>query len=220
MTSQRFPGKVLAQVGGRPLLEYTLDRLEHCDAVGVICVATSREDDDDPIADLCARRGVRCHRGSLRNVARRLLRAAEGAGSEAFFRSNGDSPMLATEVYGPAARTLAETGADLVTNVSPRELPPGASVELIRTAALAAAVDRFTADEAEHVTLHFYRNPSRFIVKRVRSNGISCPKEVKLTVDEPSDLSHFSKMLDMMERPHWTYSVQELCDLWGEVERA
>ena len=34
MSSERFPGKVLHRVGGKPLLQYLLERLERCRDLG------------------------------------------------------------------------------------------------------------------------------------------------------------------------------------------
>ena len=108
-------------------------------------------------------------------------------GTELFFRVNGDSPFAAVELF-PSAVVLAD-GADLVSNVAPRRLPPGATVELIRTEALAGCLDDMTSEDAEHVTAHLYRHRERFTVE-----GLPCPDlgfrpGDRLVVDDEEDLA-------------------------------
>jgi len=49
MTSTRLPGKVLADLEGRPMLERQLARLARCEQADEIVVATTSNADDDPL---------------------------------------------------------------------------------------------------------------------------------------------------------------------------
>ena len=77
MTSRRLPGKVLAEVHGRPLMQYLLERVERCTELDAVVVATSTDPSDDPIESFCAERGIDCCRGSLENVAALSSRSFE-----------------------------------------------------------------------------------------------------------------------------------------------
>ena len=57
-------------------------------------MATSTEASDDPVAEFCEQAGVAVHRGSLEDVASRVLDAARAHDLDAFVRINGDSPFL------------------------------------------------------------------------------------------------------------------------------
>jgi spore coat polysaccharide biosynthesis protein SpsF len=50
MSSQRFPGKVLIDVLGSPMLGHLLDRLGQCKAINGLIVATSDDSSDDSVA--------------------------------------------------------------------------------------------------------------------------------------------------------------------------
>ena len=65
MTSQRLPGKVMLDVAGRPLLAYLMERLAHCHRVSTVIVLTSRDASDDPVADFCQQRALKCFRELL-----------------------------------------------------------------------------------------------------------------------------------------------------------
>jgi spore coat polysaccharide biosynthesis protein SpsF len=215
MSSSRLPGKVLQNLEDRPLLAYPIERLRNSGSIGALVVATSIDRSDDPIEEYCRTRRVACFRGDLDNVARRTLDAARSVDAEWFFRANADSPFLAVELYDSAIRQ--SDNADLVTNVFPRVLPPGASVELIRTEALAACIDEFTPSDAEHVTQFFYRNPERCRIARLDGGSFTFRDELRLVVDDATDQERVRSVLERMSRPHWQYGLQEVMDLMAEV---
>jgi len=80
MSSDRFPGKMLEELGGVPLVEYVYRRCGTSNAADVI-VATSADPSDDRLYSYCADRGIGIMRGSLDNVLARYIEAAEGAGA-------------------------------------------------------------------------------------------------------------------------------------------
>lgn len=211
MNSNRLPGKVLRRVAGKPLIEYTLDRLDRCVAVSEVVVATSDQASDDPLVEYCAARSVRVVRGALDDVAARFISAARAVGSPWCFRANGDSPLLAVDLYGEAIG-LATRG-DIVSNVHPRSLPPGASVELVRIDALEGALSDMSEEEREHVTLHLYQNPSRYEVVSMKPREFRFAPDTRLVVDNAEDFIKFELMVERMARPAWSYGMQEVLDL-------
>ena len=195
-----MPGKVLADVGGRPLLSWLLERLDHAETLDDVVVATSDDPSDDPVAAYCDEHGVACFRGPLHDVARRMLGAAHAAGLDAFVRVNGDSPLLDQALVDRGVALLLESGADLVTNVRPRTYPPGQSVEVVRTDALAAAIEAgMSAEASEHVTGPLYDGGYavvRFEAERPRT-------EPSLTVDTPEDSERIGRILAGLGDAHW-----------------
>src|SRR5215213_6388455 len=76
MGSRRLPGKMLADVGGRPLLARLVERIRPAQTLDAIVVATTRLPEDDAIADLAGRLGAGCSRGAVGDVLDRLYEAA------------------------------------------------------------------------------------------------------------------------------------------------
>ena len=110
MGSSRLPGKVLADLGGRPALAWLVERMERAAEVDVVVVATSVEAADDPVAAFCSERGVKLHRGPLEDLAARVLGAAEAFGFDAVVRVNGDSPLLDQRLVDRGVALLREIG--------------------------------------------------------------------------------------------------------------
>ncbi|MCJ7777718.1 MAG: hypothetical protein MUP16_05325, partial [Sedimentisphaerales bacterium] len=92
MSSQRFPGKVLYNVSGKPILLYLLERLKQQHSVGLLIVATSDDVSDDPVERFCLKHDVECYRGSLDDVTGRFRDVVVHYGLDSFIRVNGDSP--------------------------------------------------------------------------------------------------------------------------------
>jgi spore coat polysaccharide biosynthesis protein SpsF len=190
----RLPGKTLTDVGGRPLIAHVLDRLALAEGLDELVVATSTLALDDAIADWCAARGMVVFRGDADDVGGRVLAAAQAHGLDALARVNGDSPWLDPTLLTTAVRELREGDWDLVTNLLERTYPYGVAVEVMRTAALEAALAGARPEEREHVTKPFYRDPGGFSILNLRSDGLDSG-DLRLTVDTEADLERFTALV-------------------------
>ena len=207
MNSERLPGKVLMPLAGRPMLEWLLERLEHARTLDVVVVATSRAAADDPVAQFAEAHGVACHRGSLEDVAGRVVGAARANGLDVVVRVNGDSPLIDQRLIDRGVGLLKQSDADLVSNVRPRTFPPGQSVEVVRTEALEQAHARDSTDEdREHVTGPLYDGD----FKVVRFEADPPRTTPAFTVDTPTDLARIEKILTGMDRPAFEYTWEDL----------
>ena len=216
--SGRLPGKVLREVAGRPMVAYLIDRLRHAEGLDDVMLATSVEASDDSVAAVAGNEGCRCYRGPLDNVAARLLGAARAAGADAFVRVSGDSPLLDPKLVSRAVALYREGEAEIVSNVVVRTYPKGQSVEVVATETLARALPQFSASDREHVTKHFYRQADRFrIVGFERDVSLA---HVQMSVDVAEDFQRFERIVTSMQRPHWTYGLDEVLALVEPVTGA
>jgi spore coat polysaccharide biosynthesis protein SpsF len=219
MSSRRLPGKVLAPLAGRPMLELVLERLARAERADTVVVTTSTEPDDDPVAAFCAARDTPVFRGALGDVAGRMWAAAQAHGLEALVRISGDSPFIDQALVDRAVELHARTGAEVVTNVHPvRTFPPGQSVELLEVGALRRALELMQdAGEREHVTGAVYRHAAAF-----RLASFAAPEDrsgLRLVVDAPEDAALAEAVLARMQRPHWQYGWRDVVAL-AEAETA
>jgi spore coat polysaccharide biosynthesis protein SpsF (cytidylyltransferase family) len=212
MSSARLPGKVLLEVGGKPLLAYLLERLARARQPDITIVATSDESDDDPVAELASGLGVPVHRGPLGDVAGRLAAAADSFGLDALVRISGDSPLMDPAIVDRAVELFSAGDLDLVTNVFPRSFPVGESVEVLSREALArmlaASSDR---GDREHVTRYVDAHPESF---RIRNFDYERDESaVRLAVDSEEDLRRIEAIVAAMTQPHTEYGLAELLRL-------
>ena len=215
MSSRRLPGKVLVPIAGRPLLQYTLERLSRCRSLAQVAVATTRGSDDDAVAGFCIGRDVPCWRGPSENVALRFREAAEALELDAFVRVCADSPLIDTALVDRAVRAFRGRGrgrgrrVDLVTNIHPRTFPPGQSVEVVDSRVFARAVEAMTEPaHREHVTRCFYEQPERYRIHNIESGRDY--GQARHVVDTPEDLARIEALIETLERPHWQYGLDDL----------
>ena len=212
MSSQRLPDKVLTMVNGKPLLQYLLERLNHCSSIDQTVVATSEDKSDDPIAVFCHEYGALCFRGPLKNVAKRFYMALEKFNLDAFVRVCCDSPMLDHKLIDQGVK-LFNGKYDLVTNTLPRSYPVGQCVEVIRASTFKNVYEKMSRpDHFEHVTKYYYEQADEFRIKNF-SNDKDL-SSYRLVVDTPEDLKRIEKIIGSMTRPHTEYSFDDFIELY------
>lgn len=186
MGSTRLPGKVLADLGGRPMLEFLLHRLRGVEHVDVV-VATSDLPRDDAVAAVATAAGVGVVRGPEADVLARFGLALDRHPAAHVVRITGDCPLTDPEVVRSVVDLHLEREADYTCNVLPRTYPKGMDVEVIAAHALRTALaEAVDPPEREHVTPFLYRHPERFRLANLRS-GADLGDE-RWTVDTPEDL--------------------------------
>jgi len=211
-SSTRLPDKVLYEINGKPLLQYIYSRLILL-IRNSICVATSVEAKDDKIEEFCKNNNIQCYRGSLENVAKRMLDAVEYFNAHAFVRINGDSPLIDPKIVKKAIGIFENGSYDLVTNAFPRSFPVGQSVEVIRTSTFEKAYQKMTTiDHFEHVTKYYYEHPDDFRIQNFSNNRDL--SKYRLVVDTPEDLIRIEKIIGSMNKAHTEYSLNELIELY------
>src|SRR5689334_3329557 len=119
MGSTRLPGKVLADVGGRPMLARQIERIRLARSLDDLWLATTTEPRDDAIVATAEAAGVPVLRGSEEDVLDRFRAAAEASGAGTVVRLTADCPLLAPEVIDRVVDDFASGGADFVTNAPP-----------------------------------------------------------------------------------------------------
>ena len=209
MTSQRFPGKALRKVEGKPLITFLLERINRCYGIDKIVIATSTDKSDDPINDYCITNAVTCHRGSLNNVSERFNDIIKENNIEAFVRLSGDSPLIDQEIIDKAASLFRENDYDIVTNVLRRTYPKGQSVEVLGSSAFLKAFSEIKKEKyCEHITTYFYDNKENYKIHNfVSSKNVG---DVQLSVDTKDDMNVFEQIVARMDRPHWQYNWEEV----------
>jgi spore coat polysaccharide biosynthesis protein SpsF (cytidylyltransferase family) len=208
----RLPGKVLADVGGEPVLALLLRRLRRSRDIERIVVATSTDPADDRIEQVA--RGMSCdvHRGSRDDVLSRFAGAATGhAGPLA--RVTADCPLIDSVIVDAVIDLFCGTaGCAYASNIEPRTYPDGLDVEVFSSEALgvvaAGAVD---PQDREHVTPAIRRDPHRF-----RSASLVCEEEqlgdVRWTVDTHDDLEFVREVVARLGPRRYTAGMREILE--------
>ncbi len=102
--STRLPEKMLADIGGEPMIVRTLRRAAQSRAARVFAAS-----DDDAIAEACRAAGFECAQTGEHDCGTsRAAAAAEKAGEEAVVTVQGDEPFIEPQIINGVASLLGE----------------------------------------------------------------------------------------------------------------
>ncbi len=189
MGSSRLPGKVLSDVGGRPMLQRVVERLEGAQRLDAVVVATTREEADRPLVEFCYNQGWPVFAGSEHDVLDRYLQTAYRYGADVVVRVTADCPLIDPSVVDAVVdRLLGDATLDYVCNFFPeRTFPRGLDVEALRRSTLAQVASVATDPRyREHVTLYVYEHSANFQLGSVAASENA--GGWRWTVDFPEDL--------------------------------
>lgn len=218
MTSERLPGKVMMKVRGKPLLQYLLERLKKVEGTDVV-VATTTNETDRVIVELCSAVGVACFQGSERDVLSRYLDASKGY--DIIVRVTGDCPLLDPQVVREGIETFLKRNDDYVSNTILRTFPRGQDVEVMSRELLKQLDHKAKSpSDREHVTLYLHSHPSEFAVSQfISPQGGS---HIRLTVDTEEDFELIKRIL---EQSHGDAALSDILKIleenpeWLELNR-
>ncbi len=200
LSSRRLPAKVLADIGGKPMLERVLDRVAQAQTLDKVVVATSTDPSDDRLADHCRRSGIPHHRGPLHDVLGRFVTAARHERADVVVRITADCPLIDPILIDAVVALRARRGTDYASNVMSRRFPRGLDIEAFTAAALFRA-DREAREphQREHVTPFLYEDPGRFsLASLIGQDDLGGHR---WTVDTPEDLSLARALYERLANP-------------------
>lgn len=162
--SQRRPGKTMADICGKPLLEHIIERVKHCKLIEGIIVATTEKPQDDIIVELCDKLGIKTFRGSEKDVLDRYYQCSKKFSVDIIVRITADDPFKEPAVIDRAIQiVLSDPSIDYVSNTLKPTYPEGIDIELFTFQALEKAwKEALRPSEREHVTPYIHNHPDIF----------------------------------------------------------
>lgn len=209
MASSRCPGKALAPLAGRPLLEVLLDRMAAVRGVDGVVLATSANAENDALVETARRAGFEAFRGDEDDVLRRHVDAARALGADDVVRVTGDNPLTDVETIELLVARHLREGADY-TYVPGDALLMGILSEVVSRAALERSWERGEdRHRSELMTLYIKEHPEQFkVVAAELPAGLYRP-EYRLTVDEPEDVRLMQEVFVRLAAPGRRVSTRE-----------
>jgi spore coat polysaccharide biosynthesis protein SpsF len=219
MGSQRFPGKTMHNLAGKPSIEHLLDAVSQVFTRDNIFVATSVDPANDALESFINNYDVNIYRGDENNVAGRFLDIINATQSEVFVRFNADSPLLDYRIIHDALDLMATACADIVTTAFREPFPSGMNVEVLRSRVFQDAYADFK-DEGhfEHVTRYFYENSADFEIASLPC-PVENPRDYKFTFDTAEDAERLQSFFNLLQLPHYQYTLEQKCGIYKALPR-
>jgi len=212
MSSARFPGKMMSNISGMPLVRYIYERCKRSSVKDVI-VATSDDASDDVMYKYCKDNGIQIMRGSLDNVLKRYIQAADLVGAEYIVRVCGDTPLVDIMLIEKLLDMLASGGFGYVAP-DRGSCAPAFYSEAVTLQALKKAIGLTMSKEGlEHVTKYILDNEKVFNARLIDAKlNPDFIKATRLTIDYPEDLDRVNAVInELRDRLH--FSSEDVLDI-------
>ena len=210
--STRFPGKILADICGKPLIWHVVERLRWSKSVVEIVLATTINKGDDDLFKWAQDNQIKVFRGSEDDVLARYYHAACEFSASEILRVTADDPFKDPDIIDNVYDLFQRNQLDFAYNNKPPTFPEGLDTEIFSFSAIRKAFNE-SADpyEREHVTQYFYRHPELF-----RQNNYSFSQDLshlRWTIDNPEDFQMVTEIYNSLYKDGEIFKFQDILKL-------
>lgn len=211
MGSARFPGKVMKEIAGKPMLELLVERVRRCRNINEVVIATGASPANLPIVNLSERIGCASFVGSEDDLLDRYYQAAKRYSADIIVRITGDCPLHDPHIIDTAVDFYlkSEEQFDYVSNVDPPSFPDGFDLWVFPFKILEKAwKEARLPSEREHVCPYIWKNPQIFKIGRVSS-----PVDysaLRWTVDTPLDFEFVRAVYEHLYEEGEVFTMEDI----------
>jgi glutamate-1-semialdehyde 2,1-aminomutase/spore coat polysaccharide biosynthesis protein SpsF len=200
-TLKRFPGKVLADLGGMPVIVYLCRRLQQAGELDDVLVATGNEPDDDPLVAALEAAGIAVHRAAQVDKLESLAGATRKSNADAVARITCDCPFIDPEVIDAMVKDYRASRVDYYSNISPRTFPYGLDVEIVSGAALERAAREAASGRERGQVTTYLREHAEIFSHGAYVSPSGDHSQYRLNIDRERDLELLREILACCNDP-------------------
>jgi spore coat polysaccharide biosynthesis protein SpsF len=217
MGSNRFPGKVLKSILGRPMLWRIVERVRAVPSIAEVVVAVPDNPANEVLRRFCADNQIALFAGSETDVLDRYYRAAQHFKANPVLRITADCPLADPQLIERLIQTYESGGYDHIGVASGAgaqlihkgRFPDGLDAECFRFSALDRAWHEATDPrDREHVTRYIWNNKELFQCGELTADLVY-PK-LRLTVDHPEDFELITKIYQALYREGRPFELSDV----------
>ena len=215
MGSTRLQGKVLMEIDGKPMIKFMFDRVKISKLVDKVIIATTNNEIDNSISDICRDQNIICYRGSENDVLDRYYNAALPYKPSIIVRLTADCPLIDPNLIDKTINLFISKKVDYASNTVPPEIkmfPDGSDVEVFSFENLKKAwINSKDPKEREHVTFYFWKSNNNFstaLLKNKHDWG-----KYRITVDYEEDFTLLKNIIRRLKENDKFGYVEEIIEI-------
>lgn len=213
MGSSRFPGKVLSEIAGKPLLSHIVERIQATEKISAVILATTTSPGDDELAIYAEQNAIYCYRGEVDDVLARFYGAATQYKTDIIIRICCDDPLIDPDMLNALLEMHLQTKSDYTSTSHVRSFPMGVEAEVFNYDVLEKAFNLANKNyEREHVTPYFYEHPDLFKLAFLEATGKLRRPDIRLTVDMPEDMQLIQAIFNGLHRNGRLFRAGDVID--------
>jgi len=205
LNSSRLPKKHLKKIGSKMAIEHLFLSLKEVNFFDDIVLATTVNNIDDLLIDVCRKYDINYFRGSEDDVLGRVYQAAFKHKADLVIEISGDCVLLSKDVIEQVIfAAVTNPNVDLVSNSFVQTYPGGMDVTTIRFPSLEKAFLNATSPfHREHVITYLLDHPTEFTKLNVAAPHKHNRPDLCFVLDEEDDLKflrEIAKVEDLSSR--------------------
>jgi len=228
MSSTRLPDKVLLEIEGKPMLYYVIKQVRASKIIKEVVIATTTEREDDVIVEYCKKVGVKCFRGSKKDLLDRYYQCAKKFRCDPIVRITSDCPLIDPTLIDKIIKKFLRNSYDYIANNlekmrgrwdnSTCNFPQGMTVEISSFRALEKAwKEAKKISEREHVFPYVQFNPKLFKVSNLK-NKVDL-SFIRCTVDRTEDLIFVREVYKRVPKGKKFVSIKDILKIVTKERR-
>lgn len=188
MGASRLPGKVMLSLQGAPMLHHKIRRVRRSKYIDGVKVLTTVDETDKIILDFCHSIHCSVSAGSVNDVMDRIIDGTKQEKPDIIVQLTADNPLIEPDLIDDCVKFLMENELDYVSNSLSQNVPLGLNVRCFKREALLKAA-KICEDPLLRVHGGYFIQtlPKYFKIGENPVSSDYLQKNVRLTVDEPSD---------------------------------
>jgi spore coat polysaccharide biosynthesis protein SpsF len=228
--STRLPNKILKKINGETLLQIHLTRILKSVRMNKLIIATTINEKDNEIVNICKAMRLNYYRGSEENVLDRFYQAVIKENPTYIVRLTSDCPLIDAKLIDEVIDFTIKNDFDYCSNTFIEDFPDGEDIEVMKFSALEKAWKNADKKyQREHVTTYIREHSSFMGGALFKSGNFPSPGkygQVRLTVDEQKDFEVISTMISnlgversWLEYAQYYLNNQGISKLNSEIKR-
>ena len=190
--SSRLPGKALIDICGKPALQRVIERLREAKLLDDVIVATTENEANNAIIELCEQLNCSYFRGSENDVLDRVLNAARKFEVDIIVEITADCLFCDWDIVDSLIKHYTGTDVDYCSNVIERTFPRGFDCQVFGIKTLERVNKEVDNDlDRQHVSSWIYLNPKskgKYTIASITAPPELNRPDLEITLDTPEDL--------------------------------
>ena len=215
--SSRLPNKVMMPILDQPLLLRMLERVTAAKNTGTLVVATSTNNEDDIIAELCNENNINCYRGHPTDLLDRHYKAALPYNPDAVVKIPSDCPLIDPQIIDNVLQYYINHNDkyDFVSNLHPATYPDGNDVEVMSFETLKETWEKADKNyEREHTTPYIWEHPDKFRLSNfIWNEGIDYSTTHRWTIDYEEDYRFIKAVYEELYNENNLFGIDDILKL-------
>jgi spore coat polysaccharide biosynthesis protein SpsF len=200
MGSTRFPGKIMKELNGKPILQHIVDFLKYSKMIDKVVIATTNLEEDNIVNSFAKKLEIDCFRGSSENVLERFYKCAKKFNANLILRLTADNPLINPKIIDDLINLCKHYNCDYVSNCLHPTYPYGYSTCEVFTFSTLTKLYETQKDpkSLEHVTYFITKNPNLFNIREISAPQNLSRPSWKLSVDTLNDYFKIQKIFSSL----------------------